>query len=146
MRFLIDCFDHGRLVRLLFLLLLLALIPVGETYVALHVGGIWGAYLTVAAAAATGLLGLILGSKLLKNNLTFVQAKLHDGIYPRREFDSGAGIFLAAVFLIFPGFITDIIGLVCFLPGLRIGFGRILTRKMDPNLREAYEYLKLSEF
>jgi UPF0716 family protein affecting phage T7 exclusion len=54
-------------------------------------------------------------------------------------------VLLGAVFLITPGFITDFLGFLLFIPFFRNKIGNLITRRMESRLKDIYEYLKLYE-
>ncbi|RKX79558.1 MAG: hypothetical protein DRP87_02650 [Spirochaetes bacterium] len=140
---LIKFFDRGFILKLLLIVLLYSTLPLAEIFILLYLGEIIGDYLTLALAALTGLVGVFIAFGEAKNVLTVLKGKIKEGYYPGKEFISLAGIFTGALFLLTPGFITDISGFLLFFPFFRNLVGRIFTHKMEKRLRELYEYLKL---
>ena len=51
----------------------------------------------------------------------------------------------ASILLLTPGFITDTLGFLLFVPSVRNALGRWVLRKTRTDLKELYEYLKLEE-
>ena len=47
---------------------------------------------------------------------------------------SGASLVLGAVLMLLPGYVTDFIGLLCFIPVLRVLIGRHLLSRLDGSL------------
>ena len=93
--------------------------PLAEIYLLLEVGGIIGALPTVLLVIFTA----VLGSWLLRQQgfATFrrFQESLARGEVPAYEIVEGPLILLGGLLLLTPGFITDIMGIVCLIPPLR---------------------------
>ena len=132
--------------RVLLLFLLYSLLPLSEIVLILYMGGMLGKYLTLACAATTGLLGVLMAATQFRKELHELRLKVKEGIYPGREFMSLAGIFVGGLLLLTPGFITDFFGFLLFIPVIRTFVGGLITRRMEKRLKEVYEYLKLYEY
>lgn len=142
-RFLVRFFDRDFVVRVLFLALLYALLPLAEIVLILFVADVMGKYLTLALAAATGLLGVLVATRQLRGLLETARAKIREGVYPGPEFADIAGIMVGSLLLVTPGFITDAMGLVMFVPAVRKSVGGLITHRFERRLTEVYEYLRL---
>ena len=138
-------FERDFITRLLFLMLLYSLLPLAEIVLLLFLGDLFGKYFTLTCAASTGLLGVLVAVRQMKKTVAALRRKITDGVYPGPEFVSMAGIFVGGVLLLTPGFITDVLGFLLFFPALRTAVGRLVTRRMESQLREVYQYLKLYE-
>ena len=66
-------------------------------------------------------------------------------IHPGKEFMNIMGIFAGGILLLTPGFITDFLGLLLFMPFFRLAVGGFITLRMEKQLQEVYEYLRLYE-
>lgn len=115
------------------LLLLLALfiaVPLAELYVILKVGDAIGAPLTILLLAADSVLGSVLlrsqGRAVWRRFTTAVQ----EGRMPHREVLDGVLVIFGGAFLITPGFLTDIVGLLCLLPPTRALLRRAIVRRL----------------
>jgi len=113
-------------------------------FIFLYLSGMVGKYLLLAIATATALFGVLLILRGFFTITSGIRAKVLEGIYPIDEFASLAGLFLAGLFLVFPGFLTDFLGILFLFPALRLSIGRRLVRNMEHRLKEVYEYLKMS--
>ena len=142
-RFFIRFFDRDFVVKVLFLVLLYSLLPLAEIVLILFVGDIIGKYLTLALAASSGLIGVLVAVRQLRGLLDTARGKIRSGVYPGAEFVEIAGIVVGSVLLMTPGFITDTMGLVMFIPAVRRAVGRLITRRLERRLTEVYEYLRL---
>jgi len=98
---------------------LLFLLPLGEIAGFVVVGKAIGVWATLALV----LLSAILGATLLRIQgigiLQRISAESQKGGDPGREMVHGAMIVVAAFLLLLPGFISDIFGLLLFIPAVR---------------------------
>ena len=104
---------------LLGLLLVLIVVPIAEIYVILKVGDAIGVGWTVALLVADS----ILGSLLLRSQGRAVWRRFNDtiraGRIPHSEVIDGVLVIFGGAFLITPGFITDVLGLILLVPPTR---------------------------
>jgi UPF0716 protein FxsA len=118
-------------VPLLALIAIFIVVPLAELYVILKVADLIGVVPTILILAADSLLG----SWLLRSQGRAVwnrfNATLGEGRVPHREVIDGVLIIFGGAFLITPGFLTDIIGLLLLLPPTRAGFRRIARRSIE---------------
>ena len=142
-RALLRFFDRSFITRLLLLALLYSLLPLAEIFLLIYLGDRIGNYFTLALAALTGLIGMLFALRGFHRNLEILKKKIRAGEYPGEEFVTLTGILLAAILLLTPGFITDVLGLLLFVPVFRSALGRLLLRLTRTDLKELYEYLKL---
>jgi UPF0716 protein FxsA len=135
--------DRGFLLKALYLALLYSLVPVGEIAFILYLRSFFGSYLLVAAVLFTGLFGVAVTWKLISSSLRALGARVRSGSYPDEEFALLAGSLITGLFLVTPGFITDVIGLLFVLPVIRRSGGGAIAMRMEGRLKELYEYMKL---
>src|SRR5215213_11696529 len=111
------------------LLLVFIVVPIAELYVIFKVGDTIGWLPTLAFLVADS----ILGSWLLKSQGRTVwrrfQETMQAGRVPHREVFDGVLVIFGGAFLITPGFLTDIIGILLLLPPTRAVFRRWLVRR-----------------
>ncbi len=93
-----------------------------------------GRQIGVLATIGLVVLSTIVGSVLMRvQGLGVLSRMRHDldaGETPGRELAHGAMILLAGILLIIPGFLTDIAGLLLFLPPVRDAAWRFLRRRI----------------
>jgi UPF0716 protein FxsA len=116
---------------ILALIAVFIVLPLAELYVILEVvGPALNWYGTVLLLVADS----ILGSLLLRSQGRAVwrrfNAVLAEGSVPHREVVDGVLIIFGGAFLITPGFITDIVGLVLLIPPTRSIVRRLLMRRL----------------
>lgn len=113
-----------------FLPFLLLLIPLAEISVFILVGQYIGLFPTLGLIFLTAILGAVLlriqGFGLLRKLTTEANA----GRMPSRELVHGAMIVIAGLFLITPGFITDSLGFLLFIPPIRDWFWSLLKNRV----------------
>ena len=105
--------------RISFLPLFLLALPLLEIAGFVVVGRQVGALATVGLVLASGVAGVLLLRHQGFGVMTRVRAEMDAGRDPSHQLAHGAMIVVAAILLIIPGFITDIIGLLLFLPPVR---------------------------
>ena len=101
------------------LILLIIIIPLVEIFIMIKVGHVVGAFNTILLIAFTAFAGIyyakLEGLSILKAGLN----QLVKNEIPAYELMSGATIAIGALLLIFPGFLTDLIGLILIVPYTR---------------------------
>jgi UPF0716 protein FxsA len=110
------------------LLLLFIVVPIAELYVIIQVGEAIGALPTIAILVADSVLGTWLLRSQGRATWRNFNAALAAGRPPAREVLDGALVIFGGAFLITPGFITDLIGVVLLLPPSRALVRRTLVR------------------
>lgn len=103
-----------------FLVLLIVVgLPVAEIWLMIEIGQDIGALPTVALILATAGLGVVLFQVQGMATLARVQEHLDRGETPVGELLSGLGLLIAGALLLIPGFLTDALGLILFIPPVR---------------------------
>jgi UPF0716 protein FxsA len=106
-------------VPLLVLIGLFIALPLAELYVILKVGDAIGAVWTILLLAADSVLGSLLLRSQGRSVWRRFNAALTEGKMPHREVIDGVLVIFGGAFLITPGFITDVVGLLFLLPPTR---------------------------
>lgn len=101
------------------LFLLFTLVPLVEIYLLVQLGGLLGAWPTIALVAITGLLGAALARREGRRALASYQEALAKGKLPEEGIVSGLLILVGGVMLITPGVLTDVVGLALMVPPVR---------------------------
>jgi UPF0716 protein FxsA len=115
---------------LLALLALFILVPLAELYVILKVGDAIGALWTILLLAADSVLGSLLLRAQGRSVWRRFNAALAEGKMPHREVLDGVLVIFGGAFLITPGFITDVVGLLLLVPPTRALIRRLLVRRL----------------
>ena len=112
------------------ILLFLALWAWAELAVFIAIGSEIGALLTIIGIAVTAVVGLSLLRSQGRAVMASLQQKVARGEAPVASMADGAAIAAGAVLMLIPGYITDAMGLVLFIPGIRTIIGASLISRM----------------
>jgi UPF0716 protein FxsA len=112
----------------LLLVLVFIVLPIAELYVIIKVGGAIGVLPTLALLVADSFLGVALLRSQGRAAWRRFNEALAAGRVPGREVFDGTMIILGGAFLLTPGFITDVIGLLLLIPPTRAVFRGLVTR------------------
>jgi UPF0716 protein FxsA len=100
-------------------LLLFLLVPLAEIYFLIVVGGVIGAFPTVALVVLTAVIGAALARYQGLATLQRLQDAMARGEPPAIEMLEGALLLVGALLLLTPGFFTDALGFACLIPVTR---------------------------
>ena len=99
-----------------------------EAFIA--IGNTVGGLVTFLGIFVTAFIGVA----LMKRQGTWVlkqwQSSISEGKMNTSALASGAAFVLGAVLLLLPGYVTDFIGLLCFIPVLRVLIGQSLLNRL----------------
>ena len=101
------------------LLIAFIVVPVVEIYVFIEVGGRIGALNTVLMVIVTAMIGTWLLRSQGLQTLRRVQESLNRNVFPVSEVFDGLCLLVAGALLLTPGFVTDAIGFLLFVPLFR---------------------------
>tara|TARA_Y100001970_G_C13580422_1_gene530590 strand:+ start:32 stop:454 length:423 start_codon:yes stop_codon:yes gene_type:complete len=106
-------------------------LPTLEIFLMIKIGGEIGALNTISLIFLTAIIGVyyarVQGIQTLRSGLI----NLYQNKAPVYELMSGASIAIAAVMLIFPGFLTDTLGFLLLIPFTRNILFRIAIKKRE---------------
>ena len=109
--------------------ILLILIPTIEIYLLIKIGSQIGAITTIFLIFTTAIVGIYYAKYEGLNTLKSAFFQLNKNVSPTYEVLSGAVIAFAALLLIIPGFMTDVIGFLLIFPLTRkIIFNKIINK------------------
>ncbi|WP_454748160.1 FxsA family protein [Ciceribacter selenitireducens] len=100
-------------------LAILLLLPLAEIAAFVVVGKYLGVLATLGLTVLASMAGLVLLRVQGAGVLRRLQAESQKGTDPARAIVHGAMIVIAAFLLIIPGFITDVVGILLFVPFVR---------------------------
>ena len=128
------------------LFVLFIVVPLAELYVLWQVGSVIGILPTIGLL----LLDSILGTVLLKSQGRHAWRRFNEasqaGRIPAREVADGALIILGGAFLLTPGFLTDIIGLLLLIPPTRAMFRKTVVGLFARRTPIGYAGLKAAPY
>ena len=122
------------------ILLGIILIPIIEIYLLIKIGSQIGAISTILLIFITAIVGIYYAKYEGLNTLKSGFLQLSKNQSPTYEVISGAAIAFAAILLIIPGFITDVVGFLLIFPiSRKIIFGKLTKKyKKQNNLKNDY--------
>jgi UPF0716 protein FxsA len=122
------------------ILVSIILIPIIEIYVLIKIGSEIGAITTILLIFSTAIIGIYYAKYEGLNTIKSGFIQLSKNEAPAFEILSGAAIAFAALLLIVPGFVTDIIGFSLIFPPSRKLIFKNLSKKFSKkeNLKKDY--------
>ena len=122
--------------------LTIILVPAIEIYLLIKIGSQIGAITTVLLIFTTAIVGVYYAKYEGLNTLKSGFVQLRRNETPTYEVLSGAVIAFAALLLIIPGFVTDIMGFFLIFPlSRRFIFEKILKKKINGEGNNKNEYI-----
>ena len=121
------------------IILLIFVIPIIEIYLFIKVGSQIGAFNTISLIIITAVVGLYYAKYEGLNTLRSAVSQLVKKEIPINEIISGAALAFAALLMILPGFLTDVIGLIIIFPWTRKIFLKKITIKKKNNNKNFIE-------
>lgn len=101
------------------LFLMFTVLPAIELWTIVKVGSVFGATETVVTLVLAGLLGSWLGKRAGLSVMREIGESLRQGLPPADKLVEGALVLVAAVLLITPGYLSDLVGLLLFVGPFR---------------------------
>lgn len=116
---------------LLALIALFLVVPFLELYIILEVvGPALGAPLTILLLALDSVIGALLFKAQGRSVWRRFNRTLAEGRVPHREVVDGVLVIFGGAFLITPGFLSDIVGVLLLLPPTRAAIRRLVIRRL----------------
>ena len=118
------------------LVLFIISIPLIEIYLMIKVGGVVGAFNTIFLIFFTAVTGVYFARLAGLNAIRSGFNQLMKNEMPIYEIISGAALAFAALLLIIPGFLTDLVGFLLIIPVTRKFFIRSISSKFNRKKNE----------
>ena len=118
------------------IILFIICVPLVEIYLMIKVGGIIGAFNTIFLIFFTAITGVYCAKLAGLSTLRSGFNQLVKNEVPIYEIISGAAIAFAALLLIIPGFLTDVIGFLLIIPITRKFFIKSLSNNFNKKKKE----------
>ena len=127
------------------LLLLLIVVPLVELWLLLQLHEATSLAFTLGLVIATGFIGAALARQQGVTTIGRIRTELNAGRMPTASLQDGMMILLAAVLLVTPGLLTDMLGFGLLTPWFRRGIRSWLSRRWRASfqlnsLRQTYRY------
>jgi len=120
-------------------ILIILLVPIIEIYLFIKIGSQIGAFNTISLIIITAVFGLYYAKYEGLNTLKSGVQQIVKNELPIYEIISGAALAFAALLMILPGFLTDIIGLLIIFPWTRRLFFKNISKKKQNNKKNFIE-------
>ena len=117
------------------ILFLLITVPIIEIVIFILAGNWLGLWPTILLIIITALAGSWLIRQQGRAILFEAQKQINHGHMPVASLLSGLCLLVAGIFLVTPGFLTDVIGFLLLIPTMRIYFGQWVLAKLFSHLR-----------
>ncbi|HTL24587.1 MAG TPA: FxsA family protein [Mycobacteriales bacterium] len=111
----------------LLLLVVFVVVPIVEIWVIVQVGQAIGIVPTLVLLLADAVLGTWLFRREGRRAWVALREAIAAHRVPAKEVADGALVVLGGAFLLTPGFVTDVVGVLCLLPPTRAVLRRALT-------------------
>ena len=121
--------------------LTIILLPVIEIYLFIKIGSQIGAFSTIFLIFTTAVIGIYYAKYEGLNTLKSGFIQISKNKTPAYEVISGAAIAFAAILLIIPGFLTDVVGFFLILPISRKFFFNKLKNKFKAQSNKKNKFI-----
>jgi len=99
--------------------LIFILVPIIEISIFISIGSKIGVLNTISIILITAIVGIFLVRRQGLSLLFNAQKNMRDGIFPSQEIKGAIFLLISGLLLITPGFFTDIIGFLMFIPKMQ---------------------------
>ena len=120
-------------------ILLILLVPIIEIYLFIKIGSQIGAFNTISLIFLTAIIGIYYAKYEGLNTLRSAIKQTIQNEIPIYEIVSGAALAFAAILMIIPGFLTDVIGLFIIFPWTRKLFLKKISKNKNTNKKNFIE-------
>ncbi|MEX2104988.1 MAG: FxsA family protein [Bacilli bacterium] len=101
------------------IIVILLIVPIVEMWGLITVGNTIGAWPTILAVVATGVIGGFLAKQQGLHTWKLAQIQMRNGELPSQVILDGICIFTGGLLLLTPGFFTDVVGFLLLVPFTR---------------------------
>lgn len=124
-----------RILCMRYLILILIIVPALEIALLIISGKTFGILPTIVMIIFTGVLGAYLAKKQGLETIRKLQDQLQRGQMPGMAILDGVCILIGGIFLLTPGFITDIFGFLLLLPPTRKFFQFLMMNAIRKRIK-----------
>ena len=127
------------------IIIAIILVPIIEIYLLIKIGSEIGALITILLIFTTAVVGVYYAKYEGLNTMKSAIKQIVKNEIPVYEIISGAALTFAALLMILPGFLTDVVGLLIIFPWTRkLLFKKFSKRKNNKNFIDG-EYEDIDE-
>ncbi|OQY33292.1 MAG: hypothetical protein B6241_08470 [Spirochaetaceae bacterium 4572_59] len=143
LKFLIHILEPDFTKKILYLILILAMIPIMDCILFINFSYLMGEYLFLAILLLLSLSGFIFSRHLVRRTHIRLKTNLHDNIFLLKDYNSLPAALMVSFLLIMPGIISTIIALVFSIPCFRNNLGKRISLILKIDWKEIHEYLNI---
>lgn len=114
---------------------ILILLPIIEIWSIVQMSGWIGGFNTLIVLVAISIIGAYAAKKEGQKVLYQARHQMNSGQIPGYSLVNGACVLLGGLLLLFPGFISDIVGLLLLIPFTRVIFQGIILKWIEKLMR-----------
>ena len=140
-----EILNQEKTVRHLYVLLLSAIIPLLDCYLALMIALYMGKYLFLAILIALCLGGFYISRRMTVGNLKILRSNTENHYYSEYFYCMLPGTIFVSVFLIMPAILSSIVGLTLSIPSLRYRTGKYISKSLKIEWKEIHEFINIIE-
>ncbi len=122
------------------LFLIFVALPLAEIYALVKVGSWLGVLPTIVLLFLVSVVGAYVVKREGIRVWRRMQEQIVAGKMPSNEILDGVCLLLAGAFLLVPGFVTDVVGLLLLLPPFRLVLRKLLQRRSSKKIRVVATY------
>jgi UPF0716 protein FxsA len=126
------------------LILLFILVPFIELFLLIEMGQLVGTLPTLGLIIFTGVAGAYLARRQGLQVLRRLQSDIQTGGLPAEAIFDGVFVLVAAILLMTPGVLTDLMGLACLFPPTRRLIKRFIWSRIERALRNGQLFVDYS--
>ncbi|MCK4357853.1 MAG: FxsA family protein [Candidatus Cloacimonetes bacterium] len=101
------------------LFLIFTIVPLIELAILIRIGSYIGFWNTIGIILLTGICGAFLAKQQGFWVINSIKRDISNAVFPADKLFDGALILVGATLLITPGLLTDVLGILCLIPGSR---------------------------
>lgn len=117
-------------------LFLIVALPIVEIILLVYAGQRIGFWWTLSLLIATGILGFLLVQSQGVRTWQIVQEKMRRGEPPGYALLNGFILLIAGILLMFPGFLTDLLGVLALFPFVRKRLSQYIIKRLYDKMKK----------
>jgi len=115
-----------------------------DIYLTILLGNYFTDYFVLSFLCFFCLLGIFFIKRYFEVFYSSLQARRSTDKIPESDFYYFTGYFMSSIFLLIPGIITGVMGLILLIPGITTYIGKTISRKLSINWNIVYEYYSIN--
>jgi len=143
LRLILKFLETEYMVRCLYFLLLIAIIPFFDCFIILLTARYLGEYLFLSILLAGSLAGFLFSVHLIRKNLRIIHTNTENHYFSEYYYNMLPGTFLISFFYIMPGILGSIIAMILTIPVLRFKTGTVVSGFLKVDWKEIHEVINI---